>query len=86
LFEAPELSNLALGFFLSSRSGQRFGNSLALLFVSQARGWAVNRLARLVTVTVGLAATTAGIGDGSAAEIAKAGQLLDDFGTTRFQI
>ena len=65
---------------------QRFGNSLALLFVGQARVWAMNRLARLMAVTVGLTATAAGIGDGAAAEVAKAGQLVDDFGAANFQI
>jgi hypothetical protein len=86
LFEAPELSDLAFGFPLGSRSWQRFGNGLALLFVGQARVWAMKRLVRLVAVTVGFTATAAGIGDGAAAEITKAGQLLDDFGATRFQI
>jgi hypothetical protein len=86
LFEPAEFSDLAFGLFLDSRSGQRFGNGFALLFVGQTRIRAMNRLVRLVAMTVGLTATTAGIGDGAAAEITKSGQLFDDFGAARFQI
>jgi hypothetical protein len=86
LFEAAEFSNLAFGLSLGSRSWERFGNGFALLFVSQTWIWAMNGLIRLVTVTVGLTATTAGTGDGATAEIAKSGQLFDDFGAARFQI
>lgn len=85
LFEATEFSDLAFRLFLSGRSGQRFGDGFALLFVGQARVRAVRRLARLVAMTIGLTTTTAGIGDGAAAEITKAGQLFDDFGAARFQ-
>jgi hypothetical protein len=86
LFEAAEFSDLAFGLFLGSRSWQRFGDGLALLFVGQAHVWAMNRLAGLVAVTVGFTATAAGIGNGSAAEIAKTGQLFDDFRASKLQI
>jgi hypothetical protein len=83
LFEAAEFSDLAFGLFLRSRSWQRFRNGFALLFVRQARVRAMNRLARLVTATVGLAATAAGIGDRAAAEITKAGGEIPDLAKHR---
>jgi hypothetical protein len=86
LFEAAEFSDLAFSLLLRSRSWQRFGTGLALLFVGQAWVRTMNRLARLVAATVGLAATAARIRDRAAAEITKAGQLFNDFGATRFQI
>jgi hypothetical protein len=86
LFEAAEFSDLAFGLVLGSRSWQRFANSLALLFGGQARIGAMNRLVRLVTVTVGLTAPAAGIRDGAATEVSQAGQLFDDFGAASFQI
>ena len=86
LFEAAELGDLAFGFFLCSGSWQRLGNGLALLFVGQTRVWPMNRLARLVAVTVGFTATAAGTGDGTAAKIPKVSQLFDDFGAARFQV
>jgi len=41
------------------------------------------RLAGLVAVTVGLAATAAGIGNGTTAEITQTGELFDDFSSAR---
>ena len=69
LFEAAKFSDLAFGLFLRTGSWQRFGNGFTPLFIGQSRVGAVNRLARLVAVTVWLTATAAGIRDGAAAEI-----------------
>lgn len=86
VFKAAEFSNLAFGLLLSSGGWQGFGNGLALLFIGQTWVRSMGRLAWLVAVAVRLAASTAGIGDGATTEIAKAGQLLDDFGAARFQV
>src|ERR1041384_3932388 len=46
----------------------------------------MHRLTGLVTVTVGLTATAAGVGNGPASQIAQTGELLGEFGSARFQI
>jgi hypothetical protein len=46
----------------------------------------MRRLAGLMTMTVGLAAPTAGIGNGPTAKIAEVGELFNEFGSPGFQI
>src|ERR1700719_276384 len=60
----------ALGLFLSNGSWKRLGHGLALIFVSQSGVRAMHRITGLMTAAVWLAATTAGIGNGTAAQIA----------------
>ena len=46
----------------------------------------MRRITGLVTSTVGLAATATGIGDGTAAQIAQTGDLLEEIGSSGLQI
>ena len=80
MLEAAKLSDLAFGLFVRGGSGNRLGDGLALHLIGQARVGTVNRLSRLVTVTIGFAATTAGVGYGTAAQVSKTGDLLEEGG------
>ena len=86
LLEVAELGYFALGLFLSGWRGKRLGYGLALIFESQSRVGAMHRITRLVAPAVGLALTTAGIGDGAAAQIAQTGELLEETGSLGLQI
>ena len=81
-----KLGNFALHIFLRGGGGKRLGYRLTLHFVSQARFWAVRRTAGLMTPAVGLAAAAAGSGDGTTAQIAYTGNLLDEIGSSGLQI
>jgi hypothetical protein len=86
LLEMAKPGNLSLGLFLRGGSGKRLGYGLTMHFVSQARVRAMRRIAGLVTPAVGLAASAAGSGDGTTAQIAQTGDLLDEIGSSRLQI
>jgi hypothetical protein len=86
LLEVAKLGNLALGLFLSGGSWKRLGYALALIFVGQSRVRAMHGLTGLVAAAVGLATTTAGIGNRTAAQIAQTGDLLGEMSTSGLQI
>lgn len=75
-----ELSDFSLGFFLSGGSRKSLSHSLALNFVGHSRIRAMRRLAGLMTMTVGLAAPTAGIGNRPTAKIGEVGEFFNEFG------
>ena len=86
LLEAAKLRNFALGLFLSGGSWKRLGYGLAPIFVSQSRVRAMHRITGLMTPAVGLAATAAGIGDGTATQIAQTGDPLDEIGSSGLKV
>jgi len=86
LLEVAKLGNFALGLFPGGRRRQRLSYGLALVFECQSRVRAMHRITGLVTPAVGFAATAAGIGDGTTAQIAQTGELLDEIGSSRLQI
>lgn len=86
LLEVAELSYFALGLFLSAWRWKRLGYGLAPTFISQSRVRAMHRIAGLMATAVGLAAATAGIGDGTAAQIAQSRELLDEIGSSGLKI
>ena len=86
LLEVAKLGDLLSGPFLGGGTRKRLSNGFALNFIGQTYIRAMHGLARLMTVTVGLAAVTAGIGYRPTAQISETSELFHEFGSPGLQI